>query len=187
VKVITTTPQLTDTEKKQLRNWLLKALVAEEYCCYFDAAYLLPKLTLWADGTPRLLAPNSYWTIQDTKIYIGYDTRRETPAKDCLVVLLALTQFVDRTPELEKVISTALIKFLSGEATTLHKAALIEAPVPMEGVAFSDDKVAMLLAGEWMTAAGETVDVTGWQVYANQLPAAAVVAEAAKAEVQVEF
>ena len=51
----------------------------------------------------------------------------------------------------------------------------------MEGVAFSDDKVAMLLAGEWMTAGGETVDVNGWQVYATQLP------PVAETEATVEF
>jgi hypothetical protein len=168
---VTTTPQLTVEEKKQLHDWLLKALVAEEYCCRTDTVYyILPKLVLWRDGTLKLLAQNNYWAIQDPKIYIGYESPREVAAKDRLLVLLALTQFVERTPKLEQTITKALLSYLSGEATTLNKAALIEAPVAMEGVAFSEDKVAMLLAGEWMTAAGETVDVSGWQVYANQLP-----------------
>jgi hypothetical protein len=171
VNTITTTPQLPADERKQLHDWLLKALVADEYCCHNDDVYyILPKLILWEDGAPKNLSPNDYWTTVPGKIYIGYSHRRAFPAKDCLLILLALTQFVERTPELERTMSTALIRYLSGEATMLHKAALIEAPVAMEGVAFSDDKVAMLLAGEWMTAAGETVDVSGWQVYANQLP-----------------
>jgi hypothetical protein len=171
VKIVTTTPQLTVEEKQKLHDWLLKALVAEEYCYDTNDVYdILPKLVLWQDATPATLATNNYWSIQADKIYIGYSTRREIPAKDCLLVLLALTQFVERTPKLEAVVTKALIRHLSGEAAQLHKAALIEAPVAMEGVAFSEDKVAMLLAGEWMTAAGETVDVSGWQVYANQLP-----------------
>ena len=174
---ITTTPQLTDAEKKQLHDWLRKVLVTDNYCYYNDYSTVLTKLTLWIDGKPRRLVTNAYWTIQTDVIYIGHESPRDVPAKDRLLVLLALAQFVDRTPELEQGIAKALIKFLNGEATQLHKAALIEAPVPMEGVAFSNDKVAMLLAGEWMTASGETVDVSGWNIYANQLPVAAAEAE----------
>ncbi len=159
-----------ETEKRQLHDYLLRALVAPEYSCNFgDAANVLVKLTLFIPK-PMQLATNSRWTAQDNRIYIGYKQRNDVPLRDCLLVLLALTQFATQTPELEKAKTKALLAHLSGEAGVLNKAALIEAPVPMEGVAFTDDKVAMLLAGEWLTASGETVDVTGWKVYANQLP-----------------
>lgn len=174
MNIVTTTPQLTVEDKKKLHDWLLKALVAEEYCYDTNTVYyIMSKLVLWVDGTPKFIGTNDYWAIQTGKVYVGSTSDRDTPAKDRLLVLLALTQYVERTPQLETTISKALIQYLSGEATQLHKTALIEAPVPMEGVAFSDDKVAMLLAGEWMTAAGETVDVSGWQVYATAVPQAA--------------
>ncbi len=189
LQTLTTQPQLTADDKEYLSRYIINALKSETLSAYTgELGYTVPRLVLFSKSKVVTVGTNDYWHMSDTKIYLGNSNGNNVPVERILQVLVVLSQFVDASEELEKAKTQAVLNHVLGVYRDMSKAALIESPVPMEGLAFSDEQVAALLGGEWMLPNGEVVDVTGegWKVCATRLPEAPVAAAAVKAELVVD-
>ena len=173
---VTLAPTLSEIEKIALRLWLTQTLESENLCNERTFPISPRRLVVYIDDTSVALLQGT-WEKNSSEIYLGRENpynRENPPLRDCLSILLTLTQLCEPSAELTKACSEAITRYLLGEYRSVSDQ-LVSATVPVSGLAFcSDNRVASLLGSEWLLPSGEVVDVSGpgWTVCASEVPTA---------------